>query len=1388
MGRFDQYGTVTESSRFDKYGVSEAEPVKGSRFLDQPKEQVAEDKSNWLGNVATGSIFESEYKSPGIGEAIGQLGESIVPEAVSPENKHLQTLFGKEGARGAAFVGNFARGLAKAPFGIASWKADMLTDPKKGLADMGQMLRDGLATPKEVYDAVKDDGEARKKLIYELENHPVEKAFEVFLPIAMLLGVRKLGKGVAGKATEAAYKTPAAKPFAEAVMTEPEKTHITEPTQTNKIEDLIDPETRASIEQVAKKRAEKAGQEYVEPQPREIAQEVAPEPRGEAQAPKVGVEKAKEPWGGMTKDEYDTRPLGNNDWLHGSSTKGDFNLKDEGGGRYGGTFFLTKDVGVAGHYGQSGSGIHHINTSGAKLLDVTKDANAITLSRKIISEGIKVQDDRVLGLLNEKGKDGAVRQIANEMKSNLVESGHWMEEEIGYEAVSSLGYDGIKTSSEAAVFGTEKLKVQDYPDLAKKYQPEKVTAETPQAVKDVAAKDKWNRSKGKSYEEIQAEDRLASGFKIGTTLGETLSNALKRDRKRQGAPTVHLEKEPFKPGVSASFRTPSNLIGAIPGQTPKDVTAAKAIRTMNLTERDMRIDAGQNAERINNEVFRNIDKSDKGKGDKKWSKIVDAIQQTPEEIAARTDLHPNTKKAVVNTKTWLDEQRKRVIEDKREDIRSIVEKEVEQQYREASGLKGKKLTEVERATMKDQIETELKNRVPDDWGIEDYLSHIFPGQFLVRMETPAGKMTIGSATTKAEAMRVVAKDYSAREGVRPTDYFVERKTFLPPSELRVSTGRKWRLIQDIAEKSDVSKAEIVEMLTGEISTKRGRQKWNPFLIERKGAEGYSTDLPFILETYNASMARWRHISKMNREVQPLIEELRANNKPDLANYVENTLMHTWGQRSPASIAFDNSLEKIPILKNMTKPFALERWTGYVKGAYTTALLKWSPKFHFLNRLQSFQTTMAISSAHDAKFWRRQLGFTSAEQSLLDKYGVKYITGGKIEEAGKPMISPALREKVRKSTAGIGAAETFNQEHAWLTMFDEGIKRGLPEVEAADYAFLRGNVFTQFIHLKSDTPPMFRNPVTTTLMPFKRFQIKSLELLYDRVRQGDISGVSKFLGSNILIGGVKTVTGKAGKLTAAGYLAYRALGGDDEGEAQKLEYPAYIELETYNKIKDAVGEEVANAIAFGLPSLVGLDLSYSVQLLDMPFGSNMGDAIARFMLGPVYSVGTGTGAAMEDLKGPEPSALLRGIRNVSDKVAGLRWIRALEMVMDGDYDFKTASGKKKFESDLQEVIVFGMGGRPVTAGTMDMTLSAMRELKESWDTYADRAVMAYNSGGDEAMQKVLDQWNHLWPDAPMTGKYIRSRIKRRQKDEDKTAIERFEITMPKALKRLDLNTD
>jgi len=71
-----------------------------------------------------------------------------------------------------------------------------------------------------------------------------------------------------------------------------------------------------------------------------------------------------------------------------------------------------------------------------------------------------------------------------------------------------------------------------------------------------------------------------------------------------------------------------------------------------------------------------------------------------------------------------------------------------------------------------------------------------------------------------------------------------------------------------------------------------------------------------------------------------------------------------------------------------------------------------------------------------------------------------------------------------------------------------------------------------------------------------------------------------------------------------------LGQKDEELAAK-----HFSEKTWAAIEKEYGEETAAVLRFGLPGLIGLDVTGSLSILDTPYGQNFHEQVGRYLLGP-----------------------------------------------------------------------------------------------------------------------------------------------------------------------------
>lgn len=817
------------------------------------------------------------------------------------------------------------------------------------------------------------------------------------------------------------------------------------------------------------------------------------------------------------------------------------------------------------------------------------------------------------------------------------------------------------------------------------------------------------------------------------------------------APDIRVIRDLADVGLMRHIGSPSNVLGAIPGQRqPFGPTAAKAERMMLLAERDISVEIGRRGER----GAANLHKISKKFYGKDGAKLYDYIKN-PERDA---ELDPRSLEVVQDFRKMFAEDKEVVLKYKRDKIRSAVFDEINKEWRAGRGLKGARLTAEQKAERDGVIEAELANRIPA-WGVENYLPEMHLGKrqvfFKIGTDPETGHDTysfIGTGETAFEAKAIALEHYYKNKalGATPESYVIKGRRFLLPDVVRISRPRLFRVVNEISKRSDaeLTPEAVREFLLGTIGAKESKQKFAGFLQHRRGYEGFSKDLPLVLSLYNSSFARWRHLSGLSAKIEPAVRQMKAAGQENLANYVEGTFKHLWGQAPSAlSRSFDATLQKIPVIRDSVSPGFLDRWSSALKGLNTTLFLKINPRFHLLNRLQTFQTLLVTPQE-----WieGRRLYMSKPGKELLSRFGVKYLTGGKLLEGSKVRTSPKVRERMRGA-----APETFNQEVAWATFFAKGKKLGMTDEAANDYAFLKGNVESQFAHLRSDMPEMLRGPVTSVIFQWKRYSIKTLELGANKLRNEEIGGFSQWLGAQIFLSGSRLAI-KAATFGTGAYLTYKM----------------------YRAIKDEYGEVVADGIMWGLPTLLGLDMSYSFQLLDIPYGDSVQEKVGNLLLSPAGTTAVSVAASAFDTKGGEPSALKRAVGALGQRVPGLRWIDALRAMSDreasGEYNFRDPAGRLRFKGDLKDVVVKALGGRTVTEAQTELFCDALMSVYEKRDAALDAVV------NDPASSAVLE-WNEAWPEYPISQKEIDNRSERRGATSELDRTERVLKQMPKAMK-------
>ncbi len=833
------------------------------------------------------------------------------------------------------------------------------------------------------------------------------------------------------------------------------------------------------------------------------------------------------------------------------------------------------------------------------------------------------------------------------------------------------------------------------------------------------------------------------------TKSQQLSNAIKKAESKKNldkaqseivdkAPTIQFEEKPKD--AQTILQRPSHKFGSVPDEYGEmrpnyGMAAAETHQKLMLLELDIRKDQGAGIE----EFARVVNKMSRKERKKYSSTIVDFIEK-PIEETAKSNLPDNIKKVITDSKKLFDTQKKEIIDIKRKDVRPFISKSAEQQFREINNLEGKTLSESQRLELNNSIDAMVKAEIPDDWGVKDYFRHLFEGDLAIYRD---GEF-IGSGINWSEVVTKVAEDnvvFERPEGTPAPTYNVKVRQFNNPDVIRVSNSVKYKTMAALAKELEIESPTRLNQIIGKhIGTKAGQRKFAGFLQERKGAGGYSKDFEFVMNYHTLNYNRWKNLYKSKQEIQPLIDKIRQEGRPLIADEMQLNLDILWGKHQTAtSKMFDAFLDKYS--RGRARPFALERAVGTARSLDAFLRLKTKLSFNLLNSLQILQTGMVVPYRDLA--WAQKAIRTAEGKALLDKHRVFHAIQGAGGELTKNITSAKIRSANIVRALRL-SPETSNQAEMWLAAYRHARKTlGKSESVAAEYGFLRGMVYSQFLPLKTNKAMLLKNKAVG-IGPgmYRSFMIGAMELGYDLAR-GTIKGPTKrarlksglrlahYVAAQLSLGGTKALLSTPTKFIGGGY----------------------ITLELYNRIKDEYGEDVANIIHFGLPSLINADISASVQVADLPFAETIPEAVGDILLGPIGGTAVRAFEAGLDKGGLETSTVERVSREVANAYGGTRQLLGLEKVWSGDYDFKSPNGKKQFTGDLKDALVQSTGARPLHSSIQSLNMDALFEVKKDRDDYLNRAsnrlLKMYNENdykeAEEVLGNIINEFNSKYPD-------------------------------------------
>ena len=768
--------------------------------------------------------------------------------------------------------------------------------------------------------------------------------------------------------------------------------------------------------------------------------------------------------------------------------------------------------------------------------------------------------------------------------------------------------------------------------------------------------------------------------------------------------------------------------------------AAKAAwERMALGAFTLRESVGRDVRRYVDGLLDSLPREFRKQGGKAFFEILDGktLEQITDEWSMR-DGGPEVIRAAGELKQRLEEIRTTIRDTRREAYNAYL-----------NGLDRPMLEDLFRKNIDDKVDISnrpkedlahalARDAYRDDWGIADgsYLPHLFFGNWKVTVTDKAGNSQfVTRSRTPQEAKAEIYKFVTRNPELKDANFKVEQDTVVPADMIRLGDRRFWNLVSKMKEATGLSEGEIREAQQGIIGKKSSKQKWWGSLQKREGYQGYSQDFRQAMGAYLNGFHRWVELSRMQREVQPMIDQVRREGRPNAANRLEELMENMWGKPARSTLEFDALVRQIPGLRDFIKPMALERWSRNIRSLVSTLLLS-TPRFAVLNRLQPLQGLYPIVG--ERIFAQAKIAqHTKGGRALLDEAGVTFDPGQFRAETSFGGKLTRLRERL--------SGERSNQEVAFLAMYQHGIEQGMAKPEAIQYAKLRGQLFTQFTPIIPDTPQIMEGPFGGLLFQYKRFPIKQVELLTRLVQEKRVGGIARFLAVMAITGG-------------ASYFLRQFYANPEKKKRLR------------DTLAEQTGEKVADGIMYGAPGLVGADLSGSLIIGDEPMGQNIYEKVGRSVAGPTVGLAVDTATALAKEK-REPTTLKQDAVTLLRRFPTLRPLG--ELLSVDDLDVRTPDGEVAYRKKLKDAIV-GMGSfRSANESNIRLAVDAMFELKKEMSQLKNAYFVANEGQGSiDKAQDAIDKFNDRWPELEITSSDLSKYVQYRRKGADKTDVERI----------------
>jgi len=653
----------------------------------------------------------------------------------------------------------------------------------------------------------------------------------------------------------------------------------------------------------------------------------------------------------------------------------------------------------------------------------------------------------------------------------------------------------------------------------------------------------------------------------------------------------------------------------------------------------------------------------------KWGRAMDAIESQLD--AARKEAATGKGGASISKKAAKDQFYSDFVE--------LIERPLDDPERLAASGALRKALDLHDALTEQVREYIINSRrglgipTPDDWGITDqgYFRHLFLGDLRVIVDGDF----YGAARTYAEAQKIALDVLKKNPGAQVTA--VARNVMGADALLRLSSRRFWKVTGNIADSVEVPITDILDDVRGELGEKAKRTKFFGALLERKGTEGYSRDYLAVMRAHVAQAARTQELSKLNRVLQPVIEQMKANEMVGLGQAVEDHLTHLWGTPTKFERMIGDSIRNTPYLRDhVANPdFAFRGLAMRLTRLQTNLKVAYNVRATVANLLQPYTTLWPYVSTVD---------FIAAYADAMNPKSRAML-------ADRGVISGA--NKLEENLTGVGhrrrtpfaVASDLNRSVGYMYGYRKALRDGLSEGQAHTSG-LAWAERVEFDNSQWNAPPVIRSSQGKVLGQFKGFMLKNYENIGSVVAANEgeapkkrIGRIAKYGTAQVAAGGLKGLG-----IGVRATIGYKVVGA--------LSY----QLQQLGMAREDA-DRLAEVVYYGAPALLGQDLSSSVGIFEAPYGDSMMEKWGNVAFGPTIGTIANLGdAGAQFLSAKDGEGKIKAIRK------GARAITPYARQAEGAYEIATSpdhrasvqlgGGRKKLS--LSDSVLYALGFTPV----------------------------------------------------------------------------------------------